>query len=303
LLPPRQYGKNLLLAKKIIIRQEYGQLGNILFRLANALGFAIEHGYRVEDYTLAFCNYHDGSSNIRFFEDYHPFQFFEFPRPNFPLCNRIKWKLKDRLNKRIECIENFDPTFDLQKLDTNKSYELKGFHFSSGELAFKHRTQICDILRFINTEVLPIENLINEAKKRYDVLLGVHIRQNDYKTYYDGKFYLTPNQYLQSVEHFKSLYLPSQRIGVVICSDDREALQKIQKEHPDYFYPKGTIAQDIYALSKCNYIIGPKATTMNTWASFTGETMLLQIEKKIDSFELSDFQKVELLEPFSPFLN
>lgn len=291
------------MAKKIIIREEYGQLGNILFRLANTLGFAIEHEYSVEDYTLAFCNYHDGSSNIRFFQHYHPFQFFEFPRPKFRLRYRIKWRFKDRLHRRVKRIENFDPTFDLQKLDTTKSYELKGFHFSSGELALKHRSRICDILRFRNSEVLPIENLINDAKKRYDVLLGVHIRQNDYKSFYNGKFYLTPEQYLQSAEHFKSLHLPLRKIGVLICSDDKEALQKIQKENPDYLYPRGTIAQDMYALSKCDYTIGPKATTMSTWASFIGESMLLQIDKSIDPFELTDFQRVQRLEPFSPFLN
>jgi hypothetical protein len=207
------------------------------------------------------------------------------------------------LPKRIERIENFDPTFDLQKLDTTKSYELKGFHFSSGEFAFKHRSQICDILRFRNSEVLPIENLINEAQMRYDLLLGVHIRQNDYKNFYDSKFYLTPDQYLHAVEHFKSLQQPSQKIGVVICSDDKETLQMIQKDHPNYLYPKGNIAQDMCALSKCDYVIGPKASTMSAWASFIGESTLLQIEKSIDSFDLTDFKKVELLEPFSPFSN
>ena len=272
-----------------------------MFRLANALGFAIEHGYRVEDYTLAFCNYHDGSSNIRFLEHYHPFQFFEFPRPKFRLSNRIKWKLKDRLQKRIERIENFDPTFDLQKLDTNKSYELKGFHFSSGELAFKHRSQICDILRFKESEVLPIESMLNEFKNGYDLLLGVHIRQNDYKSFYDGKFYLTPDQYLQAVEHFKSLHLPSRRIGVIICSDDKEALQKIQDNQRDYLCPKGNIAQDMYALSKCDCIIGSKATTMSTWASFIGERQLLQIDSESKGFSLSDFSFIDNLEPFSPF--
>ena len=289
--------------KKIFIRHEYGQLGNVLFRLANALGYALEHNFGVEDYTLAFCNYHDGSSNIRFFEHYHPFQFFEFPRPKFRLSNRIKWKLKDRLHKRIERIENFDPTFDLQKLDSTKSYELKGFHFSSGELACKHRSQICDILRFKESDVIAIENSINETKKKYDILLGVHIRQNDYKTFYNGKFYLTPDQYLHAVERFKALHRPSRRIGVVICSDDRESIQKIQKGQPDYLYPKGNIAQDMYALSRCDYIIGPKATTMSTWAAFIGESMLLQIDKSIDPFELTDFQSVQRLEPFSPFLN
>jgi hypothetical protein len=105
------------------------------------------------------------------------------------------------------------------------------------------------------------------------------------------------------VEHFKSLYLPTRRIGVIICSDDKEALQKIQDKQPDYLYPRGTSAQDMYALSRCDYIIGPKATTMSTWASFIGESMLLQIGKSIELFELTDFQRVQRLEPFSPFLN
>jgi hypothetical protein len=291
------------LHKKIFIRYEYGQLGNVLFRLANALGYALEHGFRVEDYTLAFCNYHDGSSNIRFFDNYHRSHFFEYPRPRSRLSNRIKWKLRNRVLRGSQLLENFDPKYNLQNLKPNRSYELKGFHFSSGDLALKHRAQICDILRFKESEVIPIENLINEAKKRYDVLLGVHIRQNDYKSFYDGKFYLTPDQYLQSVEHFKSLYSPSRKIGVIICSDDKEALQKIQDKHPDYFYPKGTIAQDMFTLSKCDYIIGPKATTMSAWAAYSGGSPLLQIDKNISTFELENFRNVTRLEPFNPFLN
>ena len=90
---------------------------------------------------------------------------------------------------------------------------------------------------------------------------------------------------------------------MVICSDDKETLQKIEDKHQDYLFPKGTIAQDMYALSKCDYIIGPKATTMSTWASFFGEALLLQIDKSIDPFELTDFQSVQSLEPFSPFFN
>jgi hypothetical protein len=288
---------------KIIIRHEYGQLGNILFRLANALGFAIEHGHKIEDYTLSFCNYHDGSSNIRFFERYYPFQFFEFPRPRFRLSNRIKWKLKERLNKAVNRIENFEPTFDLQKLDPNQSYEIKGFHISSGQLAIKHRSKICEILCFKKSETAIIDLMFHKAKKKYDILLGIHIRQNDYKSFYNGKFYLSHDKYLQSVDRFKSLHLSSSRIGVIVCSDDSETLKKIQKEHPDFLYPRGNIAQDMYALSKCEYIIGPKSTTMSTWASYFGESMHLQIDNNIDFFKLANFQKIKRLEPHNPFLN
>ena len=41
-----------IMRKKIIIRHEYGQFGNILFRLSNTLAYALEFGYKVEDYTL-----------------------------------------------------------------------------------------------------------------------------------------------------------------------------------------------------------------------------------------------------------
>jgi len=291
------------LHKKIFIRQEYGQLGNILFRLANTLGFAIEHGYRVEDYTLAFCNYHDGSSNIRFLENHYGFQFFEFPQPKFHLINRIKWKLRKSGLQNSQLLENFDPSYNLKSLEPNRSYELKGFHFSSGDLVLKHRSKICEILRFRESEITPSNNLFKDARKKYKILLGVHIRQNDYKTFYNGKYFVSADQYLTFINHFKSLVPNGQTVGVVVCSDDAQLLIKMQNDHPDYIYPRGNITQDIYALSQCDYIIGPQATTMSAWAAYSGGSPLLQIDKNTNTFELENFRKVTRLEPFNPFLN
>ena len=56
----------------------------------------------------------------------------------------------------------------------------------------------------------------------------------------------------------------------------------------------------MYALSKCDYIIGPKATTMSAWASFTGTSQLLQIDSESKAFILNDFSFIDKLEPFSP---
>ena len=181
------------LNKKLIIRDEYGQLGNILFRLGNALAFALEHGYRVEDYTLAFCNYHDGSSNIRFFESCHPFHFFEYPKPKFRFLNRLKWKMRLGNKIGIQKVENFDTAFDLRTLPPKCSYELKGFHFSSGNLVTKHRNEICKILRFSSSHIEPTQDLIKQARIKYSVLLGVHIRQKDFKEFHNGLFFITPD--------------------------------------------------------------------------------------------------------------
>jgi hypothetical protein len=291
------------LHKKIFIRHEYGQLGNVLFRLANALGYALEHDLGVEDYTLAFCNYHDGSSNIRFFENYHSFHFFEYPYPRSRLINRVKWKLRKNGLQSSKLIENFDPNYNLQNLKPNRSYELKGFHFSSGDLVLKHRAKICEILRFRESEIIPVDNLIKDARKNYKVILGVHIRQNDYKTFYNGKYFVSSDQYVTLINHFKSLIPNGESVGIVICSDDVKLLIKMQKEYPDYIYPRGNVAQDMSILSKCDYIMGPKATTMSAWTAFIANASFLQVSRESENFDLCHFKKISKLESFNPFLN
>ncbi len=285
--------------KKIIIRQEYGQLGNILFRLSNALAYAVEYDYKIEDYTLAFCNYHDGSSNIRFFENYFPFHFFEYPRPKSRLINRIKWKFRDKTYRKVKILENFEPSFDLNDLPPKSNYELKGFHFTAKNLVRKHREKICQILGFRSSLKAPISSLINKAKSKYDVLLGVHIRENDFKDFYNGKYFVPVKHYLKLIDQFKKLK-SEESLGVLICSDSTKILREVKEQHPDFIFPNGSVAQDMYALSQCNYLIGPQATTFSTWSTYLGNIPLLQVTKDSKFESLNLFKVVSRLEPFNP---
>lgn len=275
-------------------------MGNILFRLSNALAYALEYRHKVEDYTLAFCNYHDGSSNIRFFENYHPFHFFEYPRPRSRLINRINWKLRDKNYRKSKIIENFEPTFDLQTLEPQKSYELKGFHFSAKDLVSKHREQICKILDFRSSLKKPIDQLFKEARSKYSLILGVHIRENDFKDFYDGKYFVSAERYLKLVDQFKKLK-SKKSVGILICSDSAGILKQIKQRYPDFILPKGSVAQDMYALSQCEYILGPQTTTMSSWAAYFGNIKLAQIKPDTEYIDLSSFRHLSKLEPFSPF--
>jgi hypothetical protein len=266
------------------------------------LAYALEHNYKVEDYTLAFCNYHDGSSNIRFFENYHPFHFFEYPRPRSRLINRVKWKFRDKNYRKSEMIENFDPSFDLKQLPPHSSYELKGFHFTAKDLVTKHREKICKILDFRSSLKSPIDAILQKARSKYSLILGVHIRENDFKDFYDGKYFVSANHYLKLIDQFKKLK-SEKSVGVLICSDSTEILDEIEEQYPDYILPKGSVAQDMYALSQCDYILGPQATTMSAWAAYFGNTKLSQVSFETASIDLLSFQDMSRLEPFSPFLN
>lgn len=275
-------------------------MGNILFRLSNALAYALEYGYKVEDYTLAFCNYHDGSSNIRFFENYHRFHFFEFPRPRSGLINRVKWKLRNTNYRKSKIIENFDPSFNLKDLPLNSCYELKGFHFTAKDLVTKHRKKICQILDFRSSIKNPVDELLVKAKSTYSILLGVHIRENDFKDFYNGRYFVNTNHYLKFIQHFKELN-STQKVGVIICSDSPKILSELEEEHSGFLLPKGSVAQDMYALSKCDYIIGPQATTMSAWAAYLGSTQLVQIDSKMERLEGSSFKYISRLESFNLF--
>ena len=102
------------------------------------------------------------------------------------------------------------------------------------------------------------------------------------------------------VDQFKKLK-SEKAVGVLICADSTEILQKIKQRYPDFILPKGTVAQDMYALSLCDYILGPQATTMSAWAAYFGNTKLAQVTSENASIDLSSFQNMSRLEPFSPF--
>ena len=284
---------------KIIIRHEYGQLGNILFRLSNALAYALEFDYKVEDYTLAFCNYHDGSSNIQFFENYYTFHFFEYPCPKSRLINRIKWKFRERIYRNNKTLENFVPSFDLTELPPHSTYELKGFHFSAKELVTKHHDTICQILEFSRVLKDSVDQLLNEARSQYSLLLGVHIRAKDYREFYNGIYYVETGKYIDIIDQFDNLQQIDGSVGVVVCSDSVAVRQQIKVDKPTYIINHGSVAEDMYLLSKCDFLIGPLATTFSSWSAFKGKVPLFQIDQNANLKTISDFKQVCRLEPFN----
>ena len=228
-------------------------MGNILFRLSNALAYALEHNYKVEITPWHFAIIMMVVQTSDFFENYHPFHFFEYPRSRSRLINRIKWKLRDKNYRKTKMIENFDPSFDLKQLPPHSSYELKGFHFTAKDLVTKHRERICKILDFRSSLKSPIDSLFKEARSTYSLILGVHIRENDFKDFYQGKYFVSAQHYLKLVDQFKKLK-SEKSVGVLICSDSAEILDEIEEQFPDFILPKGSVAQDMYTLSQWDFI-------------------------------------------------
>jgi hypothetical protein len=128
-------------------------------------------------------------------------------------------------------------------------------------------------------------DIVRRARAGADVLIGVHIRLKDYRTYLGGFFYYQPQDYQRALQGMAALF-PGQRVAFLICSDEE------QKAEP--FAPfqvtigPGTLLEDLYSLAGCDYLIGPPST-FSLWAAFYAAKPLYHMLEPKPPADLSAF--------------
>lgn len=115
-------------------------------------------------------------------------------------------------------------------------------------------------------------------------IVGVHIRKEDYKTAYGGIYYYDDEVFIHYMQQLAKL-LPG-------CSFYISSNENISSRYVELFKivdkPVDSAVGDLYALSQCDYIIGPPST-FNCWASFIGDVPLYTMFKKGETITLDDF--------------
>lgn len=142
------------------------------------------------------------------------------------------------------------------------------------------------------------ETFISDIRKTADLVIGVHIRHGDYKSFYNGKFYYTLEEFHQFMIRIKNLYA-DKRVVFFISSNESFSVDlfsgcicyRYEKE------PSGNIL-DLHTLSLCDRIIGPWST-YSRWASFIGEVPLYCLKGKGEQIEDSSFSIVSDFYHFS----
>ena len=119
-------------------------------------------------------------------------------------------------------------------------------------------------------------------------IVGVHIRKEDYKTAYRGKYYYNDNVFAEYMKQIRSMqpnvlfYISSNEKISNIFSEQFRIVEK----------PLDSAVADLYALSQCDYIIGPPST-FNCWASFIGNVPLYTMFKKDEVLtSMEDFKTI-----------
>jgi hypothetical protein len=283
----------------IVIAEKYGQLGNRLFVFAHFVACALEHGLKVSN--PAFDEY------AEFFETTRRDLFCRHParasllkgrRPRrwlYALANRVANSLAYRSPRgrfwqviRIEEGESYDlaaPEF-IAAARGKRLVFVQGWLFRDEPRLRKHAAALREFFAPARHVAERVGAHVRRAREGCDVLVGVHVRQGDYRGFEGGRYFYESGEYARLMRAAERLF-PGRRVGFLVCSNERqdEGVFAGLRHAPG----PGHFVDDMYALAACDYIIGPPST-YTLWASFYGGAPLYQVREVSAAVSAEDFK-------------
>lgn len=162
-------------------------------------------------------------------------------------------------------------------------------HQKAGRLAYDLFIPNDDIVSEVKT-------IFEEVKKTSDVIVGLHIRKGDYKTWLDGKYYYEDEEYESLMAQIEK-NLSSKRVAFFIATNG-EVSKLITEQHQTFRINDGNMAHDLYGLSLCDYIIGPPST-FSKWAALVGYVPLYHVYDTNKPISTNDFSYENALSPWN----
>jgi hypothetical protein len=132
----------------------------------------------------------------------------------------------------------------------------------------RYRKEIVENLKPSQEVERSVDDKIKKIRKKYDLIVGVHIRQRDYRHWRGGEFYYSPEKFDVALNDFKSYYESKGSVCFVVCSD--EEIDQKKFTNVDFVFGPGDMIGDLFILSKTDFIIGTNST-FGALASYLGD--------------------------------
>lgn len=196
---------------------------------------------------------------------------------------------------------------ETDSLDEIVQRSQKGIVFvDSFKLAFRHigryRFSKPEVIRSIFRFNPAIESKVEEQfqlkRKPESVLVGVHLRKRDYINYRGGRYYFENDAYRSILSKTHQLFdSRNQKVQFLMCSDEPIPAEVV--ENFDWFgIDNASAFEDMAALSRCDYMIGPPSSFSN-WAAFAGNVPLYSLQSAADSVTLEKFKLIANLHTYT----
>ncbi len=159
----------------------------------------------------------------------------------------------------------------------------QGWLFRSERLVQKHADKIREHFRIARPHQAVVDRMIDSLRNQSEVVVGVHVRQGDYATFMDGKYFYTVSQYVEIMRNIVDQLAPSRVAFLVSGNGD---LSPRDFAGLRVRFGTGHVIEDLYALAAVDMLVGPPST-FTGWASFYGDVPLIMIEDADEPIDVS----------------
>ena len=288
----------------VVIASKSGRLGNRLFQSAHFMGNALTQGYRLLNPSLGeYAHLFEGSARD---------PLCGFPYPWKQVEPEFAAQCRDMLYQSIHLlglsVSRFPipgvSSIDIRHLDEseNEGFEMggeafgkllessnilfpMGWKFSDHDGIRRQREEIIRYLRPIQSVRKSAESVVSRARESGHQVIGVHIRQEDYRFWKGGVHYYETSQYVRWMRRCEE-FSPGVKLVFVVCASND--LNPLEFSGINVVMGPGSPLGDLHALSLCDQIMGPPST-FSMWASYYGNVPLLPLLNKNQEIDSEGF--------------
>ncbi|NDV79187.1 alpha-1,2-fucosyltransferase [Dysgonomonas sp. 511] len=251
-----------------------GQLCNRIWSVVPSIAYGLESSEKV--LLINFDEY------IRYFDDLNKNRYVKFASRKF-------------LRK---IIHSFKVRGYIQNGKPNIFMRLFGLNFIEGwpnilgnqQMVQRQADNIREIFRFGEDITSAVDSQLLPGGDD-TILVGIHIRRGDYREWLSGKYYYTDEVYRRAMKEMEhELARIGKKARFLLCSNEK--INPGNFSDLDCFTIVDTTGEkDLYALSRCNYIIGAPST-YSEWASFIGKVPVKYLMTENEKIMLPDFSRI-----------
>ncbi|MEN9625946.1 MAG: hypothetical protein RL557_274 [archaeon] len=286
--------------KKItILKHGGGELANQLWNYISIYAYSLENGDRVSN--PSFFEYHSYFSpikNERILTKFLSFWFKNFsgrrssPRSRFwrfiySLYSEVIQLLRSNCVVSSENQENIvtylPPTSSSIHLENKKKLYFTGWLFRNPVGIKKFRKEIVNAFSANEKILARVHAIIQPFRQQYDRIVGVHIRQHDYKVFKNGAYFISQDRVRGILREYEDqFYSDIRRTLFLITSDgpiDQSVFQGI-----NIYVSKENAVIDLFMLSKTDTIIGSDSS-FGAFASWYGDIPHIVMKKESMDWE------------------
>lgn len=283
--------------KKIVILSPHGhRLANQLWNFMGIYSYCLERGYACENPSFfRYVRFFDIPNNTLIGKILSLLNNTPFSRTrgwSYMLFEKYVAWVESRPSKQVISDKKEPHVFRLPPSQTtdreylrqleyveqseNETFYFKGWLFRNPVGIEKYRKEIGDyfapnqcIRRKIDATILPL-------RKKFKTIVGVHIRQGDYRDFQQGRLFFTQIEVLAFIkEYMKHTGKDPEETVFVLCSDEILDPNIFSEIHT--IFPRGDAVEDLFTLAKTDVVIGPDST-FGAFASYYGNIPFIVLD-------------------------